>query len=138
MGMLDGLLSNVLGGILGGGGAQGAQSPLVQAALQLLQENGGVSGVIDKFRQAGYGTQADSWVSTGQNQAIGADALQQVLGSGALSDAAAKLGMSDGAVAGGLASVLPQVIDRLTPQGSIPENHGDLVTQALALLRKSA
>jgi len=137
MGMLDGLLGNVLGSVLGNTGASQQQSPLLQAALQLLQQNGGIGGVIGKFRQAGYGAQADSWVSTGENQPIAPDALQQVLGSGALGDIASRLGMSSGATAGGLASVLPQLIDQMTPHGEVPGNQNDLVAQALAMLRKT-
>lgn len=133
--MFDGLLGNVLGSVLGSGGAQ--QSPLVQAALQLLQQNGGIGGVVDRFRQAGYGAQADSWVSTGENQPIAPDALQQALGSGSLAGIASKLGMSRGDAAGGLASILPQLIDRMTPQGQVPGNQNDLLAQALAALQKS-
>ena len=135
MGMLDGILGNVLGGMMSGGQAQGQQSPLLQMALQMLQQNGGIAGVVDKFRQAGYGAQADSWVSTGQNQPIGSDALQQVLGSGALGDIASKLGIAPGAAAGGLASMLPQIIDQMTPQGQLPSGQDDPVAQALAMLQ---
>jgi uncharacterized protein YidB (DUF937 family) len=140
MGLLDGMLGNVLGGLLHGSGAQGqGQGPnaIVQMALQLLQENGGVSGVVNKLRQAGYGAQADSWVGTGANQPIPADALQQALGSGQLGNLASKLGLSHGDAAGGLASMLPQIIDQMTPHGQIPENHGDMLAQALSMLQKS-
>ena len=137
MGMLDGLMDSALGGLLGGGGAAGQQSPLLQMALQLLQQNGGIGGMVDKFRQAGYAQQADSWVSTGENQPIAPDALQQALGQGELGDIASKLGLSTGAAAGGLASILPQIIDRMTPHGQIPDDHNDLVSQALATLQKT-
>jgi len=131
--MLDGLLGSLMGGMTGDG-TGGKQSPLLQIALQLMQQNGGLQGILGKFQQAGYGAQADSWVSTGQNQPINADALTQVLGQGQLSQIAQQLGLSQGAVAGGLASVLPQVIDKMTPQGQVPEDHHDIVAQALALL----
>jgi uncharacterized protein YidB (DUF937 family) len=136
--MLDGMMGNVLGGLLGGsGGAAGSQSPLLRLALQLLQQNGGIGGVVNKFRQAGYADQADSWVAVGENKPIAADALQQVLGSGTLGDIAAKLGVSTGSAAGGLASILPQIIDRMTPQGQLPDEQNDLVAQALAMLQKT-
>jgi uncharacterized protein YidB (DUF937 family) len=135
MGMFDGLLGSVLGGIQSGSGTQ-AQSPIMQMALQYLQQNGGVSGVIDKLRQAGYGAQADSWVRTGENLPISPDALRQALGSGQLGDLASKLGISHGEAAGSLASVLPQIIDQLTPQGQIPNNHNDLVSEALAIVQR--
>ena len=135
MGMLDGILGNVLGGALGGAGQQ--QNPLVQIALQLLQQNGGVGGMLDKFRQGGYADQADSWQSTGQNMPISGGALQEVLGSGAIGQIAQQLGLAHGDAAGGLAQMLPQLIDKLTPGGEVPDNHNDMVSQALALLTKS-
>ncbi len=109
----------------------------MQIALQILQQNGGVGGMLDKFRQGGYADQADSWQSTGQNAPISGDALQQVLGSGAIGQIAQQLGLSHGEAAGGLAQVLPQVIDKLTPNGEVPANDDDLVSQALAMLNKS-
>ena len=74
-------------------------------------------------------------MSTGQNQPINADALSQVLGHGQLgADRAAARHSRRATVAGGLASVLPQVIDKMTPQGQVPDDHHDIVAQALALL----
>jgi uncharacterized protein YidB (DUF937 family) len=138
MGLLDGLLGSVLGGLQNQGGGTQGQGPnaIVQMALQLLQQNGGISGVVDKLRQSGYGAQADSWVGTGANQPIAPDALQDALGSGQLGELATRLGISRGAAAGGLASMLPQIIDQLTPYGQIPDNHNDMVAQALSMLQK--
>jgi len=135
MSLFDGLLGNVLSQLGTGGTAGTSQSALVNAALQLIQQNGGLSGLLARFQQAGLGAHADSWVSTGQNMPISADQLQQVLGSGQLGQIASSLNMSHQDTAGGLASVLPQLIDRLTPQGQVPANHGDLVSQALSALQ---
>lgn len=137
MGLLDGLLGGLLGGMTGNGTGSAPRNPLVQIALQVLQQNGGLQGILGKFQQAGYADQAQSWVSTGKNMPIDADALQQVLGQGQLGQIAQQLGMSRGEAAGGLASILPQVIDQMTPQGQVPDNHADLVSQALAMLTKS-
>jgi uncharacterized protein YidB (DUF937 family) len=136
MGLLDGLLGGLMGGTPGSGAGAQPQNPLVLIALQMLQQNGGLQGMLSKFQQAGYGAQADSWVSTGQNQPISADALQQVLGHGQLGRIAQQLGVSQGEAAGGLASMLPQMIDRMTPQGQVPADHNDIVAQALELLTK--
>jgi len=137
MGMLDGLLGNALGGMMGTSGGGQAQSPLLQIALQLLQQNGGVSGVLDKFRQGGYADQADSWQSAGQNMPLSGSALQEVLGSGSIGQIAQQLGMSHGDAAGGLAQMLPQLIDKFTPNGEVPDNHNDMVAQALAMLTRT-
>src|SRR5215467_14776304 len=138
MGMLDGILGSLLGGA--GSGMQGgmqAQNPLLQVALQILQQNGGIEGVLDKFRQGGYADQAASWQSTGQNIPISGAALQEVLGSGAIGQIAQQLGLSHGEAAGGLAQMLPQVIDHLTPNGTIPANHEDMISQALSMLTRT-
>ena len=137
MGMLDGLIGSALGGMMGAGGSGQAQSPLLQIALQLLQQNGGVAGVLDKFRQGGYADQADSWQSAGQNMPLSGNALQEVLGSGTIGQIAGQLGMSHGDAAGGLAQMLPQLIDQFTPNGEIPDNHNDVVAQALAILTQT-
>ena len=136
MGLLDGLLGSMMGSTSGGQQSAQGGSQLMQIALQLLQQNGGLQGVLAKFQQAGYGAQANSWVSTGQNQPINADVLSQVLGHGQLGQIAQQLGMSHGDAAGGLASLLPQMIDKMTPQGQVPDDHNDMVAQALALLTK--
>jgi len=135
MGLLDGMLGNVLGGMMGGGqqGAQG-QSPLIAIALQMLQQNGGLQGMLGKMQQAGFGEQAQSWVGTGQNMPISPDALTQIFGQGQLGRIAEQLGMPQQDVAGGLAQMLPGVVDQMTPQGQIPDN--DLVAETLALLQK--
>ncbi|MEO8304633.1 MAG: YidB family protein [Betaproteobacteria bacterium] len=135
MGLLDGLLGSVLGGANSATAQQ--QNPLMQIALQMLQQNGGIGGMLDKFRQGGYADQANSWQSTGANLPISPSALQEVLGSGSIGQIAQQLGLSHGEAAGGLAQVLPQLIDKMTPAGEVPDNHDDMVSQALAMLTKS-
>ena len=131
MGLLDGLL----GGLMGGSSPQG-QSPLAQMALQLIQQNGGLPGIVAKFQQAGMGQHADSWVGTGANLPITADQLSNVLGSGAIGQLAQQFGMSAGGANSGLAQMLPQIIDKLTPTGQVTADHGDMLAQALSALTK--
>jgi uncharacterized protein YidB (DUF937 family) len=134
MGMLDGLLGSLMGG--GASGAQQGQGQLMQMAVQLIQQNGGLPGIIAKCQQAGLGAQAGSWVGTGQNMPIDASQLQQVLGSGAIGQLAQQFGLSHADAGSGLAQMLPQVIDKLTPSGQVPDNHGDMLAQALSALTK--
>jgi len=132
MGILDQLIGLVAGGTQSG--AQTGQSPMVQMALQMIQQNGGLPGIISKFQQAGFGQQAGSWVGTGQNMPITADQLKQVLGGGSIGALAQQFGLSHGDAMGGLAQALPQVIDKLTPTGQISADHSDLLKQALSAL----
>ena len=135
MGLLDGLLGSVLGGMtrggqggsMGGIGAQG-HNPLLQIVLQLLQQNGGLQGILGKFQQAGYGEQAQSWIDAG--------VLSQILGQGQLGQIAEQLGMSNDEAAGQIAQTLPDVVDEMTPEGRIPERDNDLVSEVLANLQR--
>jgi uncharacterized protein YidB (DUF937 family) len=142
MGFLDGLLGSVMGGMMGSGqaspGAQGTQgNQMVQMALQILQQNGGIEGVLAKLQQAGLGQQAQSWIGTGQNMPISPDALSQIFGHGQLGQIAQQMGITHEQAAGGLAQALPNVVDQMTPDGQIPAEHNDLVAQALAILQKN-
>ncbi|MBU6438197.1 MAG: DUF937 domain-containing protein [Betaproteobacteria bacterium] len=121
MGLLDGLLGNVLGGMMGG--QQQGASPLINVVLGMLSNNGaqgGLGGLMQQFQQAGLGQQIESWVGTGQNLPVSADQISQALGSGQLAQIAQQLGVSDGAAAGQLAQVLPEIINHLTPSGQAP------------------
>jgi uncharacterized protein YidB (DUF937 family) len=136
MGLLDGLLGNVLGGMAGGGQSPQGGNQLIQVALQMLQQNGGIEGLLARMQQAGYGQQAQSWIGTGQNMPISPDALSQIFGQGELGQIAQQLGLPQQDAAGGLAQMLPDVVDQMTPQGRIPDNSSDLVAQVLANLQR--
>ena len=140
MGLLDAILGGMTGGPArsAGGldiGAQG-QNPLLQIILQLLMQNGGLQGMLGRMQQAGYGDQAQSWIGTGQNMPIDAGVLSQIFGQGQMQDIAEQLGMARGDAEDQLAHALPDVVDRMTPQGQIPEGDNDLVSEALAILRQ--
>jgi uncharacterized protein YidB (DUF937 family) len=152
MGLLDGILGNLIGSMLAGNQAQnplgailgslaGASgsggNALLQIALSMLQQNGGLEGVLGKFRQAGMGDQADSWVSTGPNMWISPDQLQEVLGSGALSDIASKLGMSQEQAGSAMSQVLPELINQLTPQGQVTSDSDNSIAEGLDALARS-
>jgi uncharacterized protein YidB (DUF937 family) len=135
MGLLDGLLGGVMGGIFGGGQQQPA-NPLLAIALQMLQQNGGLQGLLAKAQQAGYGEQVQSWIGTGQNMPIDAGALSQIFGHGQLGQIAQQLGVSRDEATGQLAQTLPQMVDEMTPQGQIPADHDDFVSRTLAILQQ--
>jgi uncharacterized protein YidB (DUF937 family) len=152
MGLLDGIIGNMVGSMLSGnqgqnplgdllGGLAANNSPggnsLLQIAFALLQQNGGLEGVLNKFRQGGMAEEADSWVSTGQNMGISAEQLQQIFGSSAISNIASQLGMSEDQAGTAMSHVFPELIDRLTPQGQVPENSNDMIAEGLNALTRS-
>lgn len=135
MGLFDAVVGAV--GSMGsaGGGAGGAD--LMGVVGKLLQDSGGLAGLVQKFQQGGLGEVAQSWVSTGQNLPVSADQLGQVLGP----DLLAKLGGGAGGgsdLLGSLAQFLPQVVDQLTPGGELPAGGGTDVGALLGQLMGGA
>jgi uncharacterized protein YidB (DUF937 family) len=153
MGLLDGALTNVLESLAGGAGAGSSQSSLgallnslgsgneaqstnlLNVAMSMLQQNGGLMGVLDKFRQNGMAQHAESWVGTGDNMPITGDQLHQVFGDSSMASVASQLGQSRGQASSMMAQLLPELINHLTPQGQIPQDHEDMISRALGMLR---
>ncbi len=131
MGLLDGLLEGVAGKLLGGEGS----NPLLGMVGNLLSgsQGGGLSGLIQSFNRKGLGDIVSSWVGTGDNLPISGQQIQEVLGSGPIQQMAEKLGTSSEEVSGRLAGLLPQIIDKLTPDGSVPES--GMLEKALSMLK---
>ena len=145
-----GLLDSVIGalgqsqggaGAAGGGGGQGA---LLQMVLGMLMQGGqggqgsqggqvsqaggggglgGLGGLVEQFTRHGMGDMVKSWVGTGQNLPVSPDQMTQVLGSDRISQMAEQLGLGKGELAGQLSQMLPQVVDRLTPHGQLPQGN---------------
>lgn len=108
MGMLDG----ILGGIIG--------AEMVTVVHGLIQKHGGLQGMVQEFEQKGLGGTIKSWVGMGENAPISTDQIHQVLGADTIKDLAAKTGMSPQELAAKLSAVLPQAVDKLTPNGTVP------------------
>ena len=104
----------------GAGGSNSAHPGMANAVLQMIANHpGGLPGLVQQFHDQGLGAAATSWVSSGANQPISAAEIQKVLSSSQIQALAQKAGVSPDLAASTLASVLPQVVDKLTPNGSI-------------------
>ena len=127
---------SLLGSVIGAlgqsqqGGGNG-QADLLGAVIGMLGQNGGqggglggLAGLVNKMQQSGLGDVANSWVGTGENQVIAPDQLGNVLGSDMISGLTKQLGMNQGDLLGQLSQMLPQVVDKLTPSGQVPQ--GDI------------
>ena len=110
-----GLFDNVLNGL--GDQAAGGLG-------DLLKGQGGVAGLAEKFGGAGMAETVQSWVGSGANASISPEQIAQVLGSGPIADFAARLGISPTQASETLAGLLPEAVDRLTPNGQIPDAGG--------------
>ena len=130
-----GLLDDVLGRGAGVAPAKDAsQTSLASAVFSMLSnQSGGISGMVQQFTVQGLGHIVNSWISTGQNLPISPEQLQSVLGSEQVRAIAERAGVSPEAAQNGLAQILPQLIDHLTPNGEVPQ--GDLMSKGMELLR---
>ena len=108
MGLLDGML----GGVVGAG--------MVSVVNNLLEQHGGLQGLVNQFQQNGLGDTVNSWVGTGPNQSISPDQVHQALGPDLLQQLSAKSGLSVQDLAQKLSQILPQAVDTMTPGGQVP------------------
>lgn len=134
MGLLD-MVTSVLGGTARGTASNDTATILAQKAFDVLQAEGGVSGLLERFGQHGLAEAARSWVSTGANLPISSADIQRVLGSRQVQEIARSAGVSTDLASGHLADVLPKIIDQLTPGGKLPD--GAMLDTALSALRNS-
>jgi uncharacterized protein YidB (DUF937 family) len=81
---------------------------------------GGLGDLIEHFRNSGLGKKADSWVSTGQNEAVDEAEMGQALGPDLLDTLAKQTGLSREELVKRLSQVLPQAVDHMTPDGNLP------------------
>lgn len=110
-GMPGGGLGDLLSGGLGGLLASGAAGSVL---------SGGLNELLKQFQQSGQGDVAKSWVGTGPNKSISPNDLAKTLGADQIDTLMAKTGMSRDELIAGLSQVLPEVVDKLTPQGRVP------------------
>ena len=104
-GGMPGGLGGLLGGLLGGGGGLAG---------------GGLGGLLDQFRQSGYGEHVDSWVGTGQNRRLAPDELSQALGPDTLDELEQQTGLPRQQLLSELSQELPDAVDQFTPDGRLP------------------
>lgn len=112
-----------------------SSNPLAAHLLQMINQHpGGISGLIQTFHEKGLGELVVSWVVTGQNLPISAEQIQQLLGSDQVKELAAKAGIPPDAASSQLTALLPSLMDRLTPNGAVPQ-HEDLMETGMNLLK---
>jgi uncharacterized protein YidB (DUF937 family) len=107
-----GLFDGVLGGVIG--------AEMATVVNGLIERHGGLQGVVSELQSKGLGGAVQSWIGPGANQPVSADQLHQALGPDTVAQLAAKIGMSPQELAAKLSEVLPQAIDRVTPNGMLP------------------
>ena len=161
----SGGLGDLLGGLMGGGAGQGGNRPadlsglgrdqgqgqsglgmgnkggalmllLLPLAMQWVQRNGGIGGVLERFKNKGYSQQAASWVSTGANEELEPQAVSDVVGTEELSRLSQQLGVSKEEVSSGMAQILPEMVNQLTPQGGVPDDGDEVLNRGTSMLEQ--
>ncbi|KQX54955.1 MULTISPECIES: YidB family protein [unclassified Streptomyces] len=135
-------LGSLLGGLLGGSGASGGGAGGVLGSLlgALAGGKGGagaggngsnpLGGLLDMLTRSGLADQAQSWVGTGRNQPVDGAQIAEALPDDTLRQVARDAGVSPQEAADEIARSLPQAVDKLTPDGAVPQGSlEDLIRQ---------
>ena len=134
-----GLFDSVIGTMSGKTDEAGGANALIGMVGSIIQQNGGLQGLANKFSHSGASGAFASWVGTGQNQQISGNQIQQALGSEQVRALASKIGIDPEQASTLLAQYLPKVVDKLTPQGQIDPNadHQDAFAKLVPSLLKN-
>ena len=122
-GGLGGLLSGGLGGLLGGlmGGTGGDTRTMPNQDQAHAAMSGGLDELLQRFQQSGYGDIVNSWIGTGSNRPVAPDQLNQALSPETVDELSQQTGVPRHEVLSELSQALPTMVDRLTPEGRIPD-----------------
>jgi len=123
MGLLDELVGKAASVL---SGDKGEQSGLLGGVMEMFtgKESGGMAGLVRSFQEKGFGGIISSWIGTGENLPISAEQIQEVMGNDMVQNLAAKFGIPTEELSGKLAEFLPSAIDKMTPNGTLPEEEG--------------
>lgn len=128
-----GLFDDVAGAVMGKLG--GDQGNMGQVAMEMFNQHGGLSGMVDKLKASGLGEQAASWVGKGENLPVSGEQISSALGSGAIAEMAAKFGLSPETLSNQIAQHLPGVVDKMTPNGEVGADSGSLLNSVLGMFK---
>ena len=118
----------------------GDNSSEVGNLTKALLSNSGDKGVlldtvVNTIKEKGMEDNVESWIGTGDNKAISANQLNDALGSDLMSSLSQKTGIPEKELSGMLSTLLPVVVNQLTPQGKAEGDNGSLVSTGLGLLK---
>lgn len=132
-----GLLGQLAGQVVGSLGAQQQdstpQGDLLGGVMGMINSAGGLPAILAQLQASGLGDQVASWIGTGNNNPVSGNQIQDALGAEQVAQIAQQAGIEPAHAATGLAQLLPQIIDKLTPDGQVPQ--GDLLAQGMSMLK---
>lgn len=124
MSLFNKLAGAAAGQLLGGdkGQPEGSSALAGQLVTGLIGQSGGVGGLLKSLSAGGLSDQVQSWVGAGENKAVKPSQLEAALGS-IIAPVASKLGISTEQASSILAVALPQIINKLTPNGKVESDN---------------
>jgi uncharacterized protein YidB (DUF937 family) len=117
----------------------GAGALVVSQIISMIQSRpGGLGGLLQSFQQGGLGHVFQSWIGTGQNLPVSPDQLHNTVGTDWISRITQATGLPQGQVEQHLSTLLPQIVDHLTPNGQLPQGElGNALSQLAQRLSHS-
>ena len=129
MGLFDKLASTMLAKM------GGEQANMAKVALDMFNQLGGLTGVLDKLKALGLNDQVASWVGKNDNLSISAEQITLLLGEAKIAVMAEKFSISAEELSKKVAENLPYLVDKLTPDGVVPKDGGNIIGALLSMLK---
>lgn len=119
MGILDSIVKGVTGK-----SSDSSNPNMMGGIIEMFTsgETGGIQGIIKKLTEGGLGNVVNSWISKEPNKPVEPNQLENALGGDMMGKFASKMGVSSSEASSHLSKLLPTVIDKLTPDGKLPES----------------
>jgi uncharacterized protein YidB (DUF937 family) len=108
MGLFNGLMRGV------------ASAGVLALVAKLVNDHGGLEGMSNTLKEKGLAEAVHSWIGTGKNEAVTPQQMHSAFGTQKLEDLGRESGMTGDQVAGELSKTLPEVVNRLSPDGKLP------------------
>ena len=122
-------------------GAKVTPAQFAILVLDMMRSNsqGGLSGLLDRFRDHGFDDAVRTWIGNGANLTLNPEDVRRVIGSKSIDVLAHKAGVLPKSATAELASLIPQLVDKLTPAGYLPDEEGlarnfDLLKEKIGML----
>jgi uncharacterized protein YidB (DUF937 family) len=125
-----GLLENI-SGLAGNASKNFGDSKFITGLLQVIENKfGGLGSFIQTLNQSGLGDIVSSWIGTGANKSISEGEVVRGFGKENIHELSEKTGMPESDTVKKLTTTLPEVVNKLTPEGVLPRgNIMDMATK---------
>lgn len=129
MGIFDSIAGTVLDQMAG------EKAGTAKMAIEMFNQYGGLTGVLAKFQESGLADVAASWVANGENKPVSSQQVTDALGTDVIMQMADKFGINPSALSSQLAEHLPNVVDKMTPNGEVNHHSNDLFKVVMSMMK---